>query len=160
LQRHGVEGARVLLRQKGFHEAKVRRLRAILEHHRDWAGPSGHHTSAAGALLRLAEDYVNAVRLYGTKVTRAAALSAVAKAGGTLYHPALAQVMVNALGLHPPGTPLELADGRVVRVAAPPASPDRFGRPLVQATQPGTRLPAGPTFDLGAGDVVRRVLPG
>jgi len=144
LQRHGVEGARVFLRQKGFHEAKVRRLRAILEHHRDWAGAAAR-PSAAGALLRLAEDYVNAVRLYGAKVTRA---------------PALAQVMVNALGLHPPGSLLELADGRVVRVAAPPASAERFARPVVQHTQPGTRLPAGPAFDLEEGEIVRRVLPG
>jgi len=85
--------------------------------------------------------------------------SAVARAAGTLYQPALAQVMVNALGLHPPGTVLELADGRMVRVAAPPASPDRFARPVVQVAQPGTRLPTGPPFDVGA-EAVRRVLPG
>jgi hypothetical protein len=159
LRRHGVEGARILLRQKGFHEAKVRRLRAVLEHHRDWSGPSAR-PSAAGALLRLAEDYTNAVRLYGAKITRTAALSAIARAGGALYHPSLAQVLVNALGLHPPGTVLELGDGRVVRVAAPPASRDRFDRPVVQLTQPGTRLPVGPVFDLERGDAIRRVLPG
>jgi hypothetical protein len=159
LQRHGVEGSRVLLRQKGFHEAKVRRLRAILEHHRDWSGPAAR-PSAAGALLRLAEDYVNAVRIYGAKITRASALSAMVRAGGSLYQPALAQVMVNALGLHPPGTLLELADGRVVRVAAPPPSPERFAQPVVQHTLPGTRLPAGPVFDLEAGDSIRRALPG
>jgi hypothetical protein len=159
LERHGVEGARVLLRQKGFHEAKVRRLRAVLEHHRDWAAPAGR-PSAAGAILRLAEDYVNAVRFYGAKVTRSAALSAMLRAGGTLYQPALAQVMVNALGLHPPGTLLELSDGRVVRVAVPPFSPDRFARPVVQHTQPGTRFPAGPVFDLEVGETIRRALPG
>lgn len=159
LHRHGVEGARVLLRQRGFHEAKVRRLRAILEHHRDFAGPAGP-PSAAGAILRLAEDYVNAVRLYGAKVTRGQALSAVARAAGTLYHPELAQVMVNTLGMHPPGTLLELGDGRIVRVAYPPASRERFARPAVQHTQPGTRLPAGPVFDLEPGDQVRRALPG
>ena len=159
LHRHGVEGARVLLRQRGFHEAKVRRLRAVLEHHRDHAGPAGP-PSAAGAMLRLAEDYVNAVRLYGAKVTRGQALSAIHRAAGTLYDPTLAQVMVNALGLHPPGSLLELGDGRIVRVAIPPASPQRFARPAVQHTQPGTRLPAGPVFDLEPSDVIVRALPG
>jgi len=159
LRRHGVEGARVLLRQRGFHEAKVRRLRAILEHHRDFAGPAGP-PSAAGALLRLAEDYANAIRLYGTKITRAQALSAIQRSAGTLYHPGLAQVMVNALGRHPPGTLLELGDGRVVRVAAPPSGPERFDRPLVQHTLPGTRLPAGPPFELEPGDTIARALPG
>jgi hypothetical protein len=159
LQRHGVEGARVLLRQKGFHEAKVRRLRAVLEHHRDFAGAAGR-PSPGGALLRLAEDYVNAVRFYGARITRAAALAAVARAGGALYHPALAQVMVNALGAWPPGSLIALADGRVVRVAVPPASPDRFARPVVQHTDPTTRNAVGPTFDLGPGDAIAQALPG
>lgn len=156
LQRHGVEGARVLLRQKGFHEAKVRRLRAILEHHRDYADPDAR-PSPGGALLRLAEDYVNAVRFYGARITRAAALSAVQRAGGTLYSPALAQVLVNALGAHPPGSLLELRDGAVVRVAAPPASKARFALPVVQHTDPGTRRPVGPVHDLVPGDVARAI---
>lgn len=159
LERHAVEGARVMLRQRGFHDAKVRRVRAILEHHRDAAGPAGP-PSAEGAILRLAEDYSNALRIYGARVTRADVLGAMLRAGGRCYHPALAQVLVNALGRHPPGTLLELADGRVVRVAAPPASPDRWEHPVVQDADPATRAPAGPLVDLAGGAAVRRVLPG
>jgi hypothetical protein len=159
LERHAVEGARVMLRQRGFHDAKVRRLRAILEHHRDAAGPAGA-PSAGGAILRLAEDYSNAIRLYGARVTRADVLGGMLRAGGRYYHPALAQVLVNALGRHPPGSLLELADGRVVRVAAPPASPERWERPPVQALDPATRAPSGPLLDLADGPPVRRVVPG
>jgi hypothetical protein len=159
LERHALEGARVLLRQRGFHDAKVRRLRAILEHHRDVAGPAGP-PSAAGAILRLAEDYSNAIRLYGARVTRADVLGAMLRAGGRYYHPALAQVLVNALGRHPPGTVLELAGGRLVRVAAPPASPERWELPLVQPLDPATRAPAGPLVDLAGEAAVRAVLPG
>jgi len=159
LERHALEGARVMLRQRGFHDAKVRRLRAILEHHRDAAGPAGP-PSAAGAILRLAEDYSNAIRLYGDRVTRADVLGAMLRAGGRYYHPTLVQVLVNALGRHPPGTLLELGDGRVVRVAAPPASPSRWEIPLVQAIDPASRAPVGPLVDLAAGPVVKRVLPG
>lgn len=159
LQKHGLEGARVLLRKKGFHEAKVRRVRAVLEHHRDYSSPLGR-PSLGGALLRLAEDYANAIRFYGTKVTRPDVLGAIVRAGGTLYDPVLAQLMVNSLGAFPPGTFLLLGDGRLVRVAAPPTGPERFHVPLVQYTDPATRLPAGELFDLSPAEDVREVLPG
>jgi hypothetical protein len=93
-------------------------------------------------------------------VTRADALGAMLRAGGRYYHPALAQVLVNVLGRHPPGTLLELADGRIARVAAPPASPDRWELPPVQHLDPVSRAPAGPLLDLATGPGVRRVLPG
>ena len=40
-ERHAAVGARLMLRQKGFHEAKTRRLLAILQHHRDANDPLG-----------------------------------------------------------------------------------------------------------------------
>ncbi len=157
--RHPLEGARVVLRQRGFHEAKVRRLRAILEHHRDFATP-GARPTPGGAILRLAEDYVNVARLYGARVLRADALGAMLKAGGTLYHPLLAQVLVNALGRHPPGTLLELDDGRFARVAAPARSPDLWDRPLVRAIDPRTRQLSPEIIDLAKGPPIRRAVPG
>jgi hypothetical protein len=159
LARHGVEGARVVLRQRGFSEAKVRRLRAVLEHHRDFADPA-HRPSVGGATLRLAEDYANVVRLFGTKVTRADALGAMLKASGTYYHPVLAQLLVNALGRHPPGTLLELGDGRLARAAAPARGAGLWDRPLVRLLDPATRQPAGEYLDLATGGAVRRALPG
>jgi hypothetical protein len=157
--RHPLEGARVVLRQRGFQEAKVRRLRAVLEHHRDFATP-GARPSAAGALLRLAEDYVNVARLFGARVLRADALGAMVRGAGTLYHPVLVQALVNALGRHPPGTLLELEDGRFARVAAPARSPELWEHPLVRVLDPRTREPALEVLDLAQGPRVRRAVPG
>ena len=157
--RHPLEGARVVLRQRGFHEAKVRRLRAILEHHRDQATP-GARPTPAGTILRMAEDYTNVNRLFGARVMRADALGAMVKGGGTLYHPVLVQVMVNALGRHPPGTLLELEDGRLVRVAAPARSAELWAKPLVRPLDPRTRELGPDVLDLAEGPRVRRALPG
>ncbi|HVO18358.1 MAG TPA: HD domain-containing protein [Anaeromyxobacter sp.] len=157
--RHSLEGARVVLRQRGFQEAKVRRLRAVLEHHRDFATPNAR-PSPGGAILRLAEDYVNVTRLYGTQVLRADALGALVKGGGTLYHPVLSQVLVNTLGRHPPGTLLELEDGRYARVAAPARGPELWDRPLVRPLDPRTRELMAEVIDLARGPRIRRAVPG
>jgi HD-GYP domain-containing protein (c-di-GMP phosphodiesterase class II) len=157
--RHPLEGARVVLRQRGFHEAKVRRLRAVLEHHRDLATP-GARPSPGGAILRLAEDYANVARLFGTRVLRADALGAMLKGGGTFYHPVLAQVMVNALGRHPPGTLLELEDGRYARVAGPARSPELWELPLVRVLDLRTRELGPEPLDLAGGPAIRRAVPG
>lgn len=159
LARHSLEGARILLRQRGLSEAKLRRLRAVLEHHRDFADAAAR-PSTFGAILRLAEDYVNVVRLYGAKVTRDAALGAMLKAGGRLYQPALAQLLVNALGRFPPGSLLELDDGRWGRSTAPARGADLWDKPLVRLLDPATRQPTGGLVDLARGGAVRRALPG
>ena len=149
----------MVLRQRGFQEAKVRRLRAVLEHHRDFATPNAR-PSPAGAILRLAEDYVNVARLYGGRVLRADALGAMVKGGGTLYHPVLAQVLVNTLGRHPPGTLLELEDGRYARVAAPPRGPESWDRPPARLLDPRTRQPGAEVIELARGPRIRRAVPG
>jgi hypothetical protein len=148
--RHPLEGARVILRQRGFHEAKVRRLRAT---------PNARPTPG-GAILRFAEDYANLARLYGARVLRADALGAMAKAGGQVYHPVIAQVTINALGRHPPGTLLELEDGRFARVAAPARSPDLWALPLVRPVDPRTRQLSAEIVDLVKGPRIRRAVPG
>jgi hypothetical protein len=157
--RHPLEGARVVLRQRGFQEAKVRRLRAVLEHHRDFAAPSAR-PSTAGAILRLAEDYANVGRLFGARVLRTDALGAMLRGAGTLYHPALVQALVNALGRHPPGTLLELEDGRYARSAAPARAPELWDVPLVRLVDPHSRALAPEVLDVARLPRVRRAIPG
>ncbi len=82
---------------------------------------------------------------------RADALGAMLKGGGTLYHPVLVQVMVNALGRHPPGTLLELEDGRYARVVAPARSAELWDRPLVRLLDLRTRQLAPEVVDLATG---------
>ena len=155
LQRHPGEGARLLLRQRGFHEAKLRRVRAVLDHHRDFAGRQGP-PSLAGCLLRLSDDYANLLRLWPGRVSPADALGAVAGAAGRLYHPALVQLAVNSLGRYPPGTLLELEDGRFARSISPVRSPATFAAPLARLQDPAP----GAVLDLAKGPRVRRALPG
>jgi HD-GYP domain-containing protein (c-di-GMP phosphodiesterase class II) len=157
--RHTLEGARMVMRQRGFHEAKVRRLRAVLEHHRDLATPNARPTPG-GAVLRLAEDYTNVSRLFGARVLRADALGAMRKASGTMYHPVLVQVMINVLGRHPPGTLLELEDGRYARVCAPARSPDLWDKPLARPLDPRPRELRPQVLDLAKGPGIRRAVPG
>jgi len=159
LARHPIEGVRVVLRQRGFSEAKVRRLRAVLEHHRDQADPAGA-PSLMGSILRIAEDYANVGRLYGAKVLRADALGAMVKASGAAYHPVLVQLLVNALGRHPPGTLVELEGGALGRVTAPARSPETWDRPLVRLLDRRTHQPTGELVDLAQGGTLRRALPG
>jgi hypothetical protein len=159
LARHPGEGARIMLRQRGFHVAKLRRLRAVLDHHRDHAEPRGT-PSREGELLRIAEDYTTLLRLYARRISPADALGAIARAAGRYYHPTIAQLMVNALGRYPPGTLLELDDGRLVRSVAPVRSRDTFDKPLVRPIDRETGAAVGDRLDLALGGAVRRVLPG
>jgi hypothetical protein len=159
LARHPGEGARLLLRQRGYHEAKLRRLRAVLDHHEDHASPRGT-PSVLGEIIRLAEDYATVVRVYGARVSPADALGAMARAAGTFYHPALAQLLVNVLGRYPPGTLLELEDGRFARAVAPVRSRETFATPLARLCDPRTRALAPERLDLAAGPRIVRALPG
>lgn len=159
LARHPGEGARVLLRQRGFSDAKVRRLRAVLDHHRSQAEPRGR-PSGVGSILRIAEDYSSFVRVYGQRITAGDVLAAMSRAAGAYYHPALTQLLVNSLGRFPPGTLLELADGRRARSTSPVRSPERFAAPLARFVDPATGEASGPILDLAAGPAVKRALPG
>ncbi|HEX9289319.1 MAG TPA: hypothetical protein VF904_07350 [Anaeromyxobacteraceae bacterium] len=159
LARHPAEGARLMLRQRGFHPAKLRRLRAVLDHHRDHVEPRGK-PSALGEVLRLAEDYTTVLRVYGSRVSPADALGAIARAAGRAYHPVLAQVMVNVLGRYPPGTLLELEDGSFGRSISPVRSRETFAAPLVRIYDPMTRQPSGACRDLAQDGAIRRALPG
>lgn len=159
LARHPGEGARVLLRQRGFNAAKLRRLRAVLDHHCDHAGP-GAAPPGLGAILRAAEDYTTLLRVHGARISPSDALGALQRAAGRYYDPAVVQLLVNALGAYPPGTLLELGDGRYARSVSPARSPETFARPLVRVYDLRTRALSGARVDLALGGVVRRVLPG
>jgi hypothetical protein len=159
LVRHPAEGARVMLRQRGFHPAKLRRLRAVLDHHRDHVEPRGR-PSVLGQVLRLAEDYATLLRVHAGRISPADALGSISAAAGRTYHPVLAQVMVNALGLYPPGTLLELEDGRYARSVSPVRSPETFGTPLVRIYDLRTRALSAERHDLAVQGAIRRSLPG
>jgi HD domain-containing protein len=130
LEAHGLSGARLMLRQKGFHEAKVRRVLALLHHHAD----ANHGTPRPGLfarILRIAEDYDSLARRAGTH-SPTMALSFMARRAGDRYDPALFQLFLNTMGAYPPGTMLLAEDGRVLRSVSLVRGPDTFAAPLAR----------------------------
>jgi hypothetical protein len=147
-ERHAAAGARLMLRQRGFHEAKTRRVLAILQHHRDANDPL--RPGLFGRVLRVAEDYDTLARR-GGKLPPTMALAAMLKWSGTRYDAVLLQLLVNALGAYPPGTLLRLEDGRVVSSVAPARGPETFAQPLARCLRlaDGSEAPADlPLVDL------------
>jgi hypothetical protein len=153
-ERHPSAGALLLLRQRGFHEAKVRRVLAILQHHRD--ANDRLRPGLFGRILRVAEDYDTLARRSG-RLSPTLALAAMLKWAGTRYDAVVLQLLINALGAYPPGALLRLEDGRVVRSAGPARSPETFATPLARCLRlaDGSPAPADlPLVDLrGAGPV-------
>ena len=90
---HPSAGARLLLRQRGFHLSKVRRVRAVLGHHASSAPRFGRRPAALARLLHIAEDYDTLVRRAGLAPREA--LARMAGASGSLYDPLLIQAFVN-----------------------------------------------------------------
>ena len=141
LERHPVTGARLLLQQKGFHEGKMRRVLAVLQHHRD--ADAKPRPCLFARIVRLAEDYDTLVHR-GKRIAPTYALAAMAKWSGTRYDPVLLQLLVNALGAYPPGSLLRLADGRVVRTIAPAFTREAFAHPLARCVRLADGSPAAP----------------
>ena len=159
-ERHAAEGARLMVRQRGFHEAKMRRVLAVLQHHRD--ANDRLHPGLFGRILRVAEDYDTLARRGGKAPTMA--LAAMLKWSGTRYDAVLLQLLVNALGAYPPGTLLRLADGRVLRSAVPARSAEAFAHPRARCLRLADGSPAPPDLplvDLRGGEQMQllRALP-
>ena len=133
-ERHGSAGARLLLRQRGFHEARIHRLLAVLEHHEDYDSRAGK-PSLFGRILRVAEDYDNLTYSEECRYCPAMALAYMAGKSGRDYDPLLLQMLINAVGCYPPGTLLRLADGREVRSDSLVRSPASFNKPLCVVTR-------------------------
>jgi hypothetical protein len=138
---HPLAGARLLMHQRGFHEAKTRRVLAALQHHR--AANEHPHPGLFGRIIRIAEDYDTLSRRSG-KLSPTMALATMLKAAGTLYDPVLLQLLINTLGAYPPGTLLQLEDGRVVRCVTPGPGSERFASPIARCVNLADGTPAPP----------------
>ena len=133
-ERHPAAGARMLLRQRGFHQAKIARALATLEHHRDFNDKRGT-PSLFGRIIRIAEDYSNLLRRKGGGYTPREALQRMASLKGSAYDPILLQIFINTLGAYPPGTLLELKGGYVVVSRGLVRSPQTFDKPVARLLQ-------------------------
>ncbi len=127
---HPAAGARLLLKQRGFHEAKVRRALVALEHHLDFKGPYGT-PALFSRIVRVADDYEALVRLDGGNVPPPTALGCLAGAAGARYDPVLLQLFLNRMGAFPPRTFLRLEDGRIGLSVSLVRGPETFAAPRV-----------------------------
>ena len=130
---HEVAGARMLLRQRGFHEGKIRRVQATLEHHT----PAEGRPSLFARILRIVDDYdvLVAPRPGAPQLPPPTAQAAMWAARGTLYDPDLLALFVRMMGLYPPGSLLELSDGRWVVSLSGGRDAERFAWPVARAVR-------------------------
>ncbi|MDP2307613.1 MAG: HD domain-containing protein [Pseudomonadota bacterium] len=156
--RHGSAGARLLLKQRGFHQAKVKRLLVAYEHHRALdARPSLY-----ARIVRVADDFDTLTRhrpggaLYGPSD----ALARMCGASGELYDPAILQAFINRIGRYPPGTLLRLEDGRWVVAVSGARSPETFAKPACRVVRDaeGNAVTDGDLVDLAVEGVVENVI--
>jgi len=142
-ERHGAAGARMLLRQRGFHESKVLRALGALHSHTRFDDPAGR-PPLFGRILHVCESY-DAMTVLGPDTREPpAALAALQGEAGRRYDPVVVQALVNGLGRFPPGTHLKLSDGRRVRVTALPKGRADWGRPRCRLVHDAAGLaPAG-----------------
>jgi hypothetical protein len=130
-ERHPVAGARQLLRQRGFRDEKLRRMLAVMEHHRDFDDGTGREPpSLFGRILRIAEDYDNLCRRGGLWLSPAEALRRMRPRAGSYYDPVLLQAFFNCVGKYPPGSVMRLEDGRQVRSVSLCRSRETWDKPL------------------------------
>lgn len=140
-ERHGSAGTRAFLRQRGFHAAKVRRMLVCLQHHRRY--DSQPKPSLFSRIVKIADDFDTFTRIRPDGPTYAPphALRKMISGSGTEYDPDLLQVFVNAVGLYPPGSLLQLKDRSWGLVVSGARTPEQFATPLVRVVRLGTGDP-------------------
>jgi len=148
-ERHGAAGARIILKQRGFHQAKIYRALSALEHHRDYLYEAGKPALFA-RIIRIAEDYSNMSSRRGGGFNPHEALARMANGSGKRYDPSLIQIFVNLMGRYPPGTLLDveipLTTGTYTFIMMSNSlvrSPETFAQPLCRLIQlpDGTECP-------------------
>lgn len=158
--RHGSAAVRSLLAQRGFHEARIHRMLACLEHHRRHDAPGG--ASLFARILHIADDFETFTRHRpgGAMMSPPTALARMYAARGSEYDPELLQLFVNRVGRYPPGSVLELDDGRWVLVISGARSPELFDQPLTEEVRmaDGTEPVMPARVDLAREGAVRRVV--
>jgi hypothetical protein len=160
--RHTQAGLRILLRQRGFHKAKLRRLLTVLQHHRGLDDPHGT-PSLYARIVHVADDYDIMTRFRvgrGPLTTPPDAIARLAGQAGKAYDPLIVQLLINILGPFPPGSLLQLADNRAVVVVSGVRSPATFDKPLVKVLRlaSGARPSSQTILDLAAGPPIVSVL--
>jgi HD-GYP domain-containing protein (c-di-GMP phosphodiesterase class II) len=153
---HTFFGVKELSRMKALREASEAMFVA-LQHHVHLNG-NGYPRRPGGWNLRLfsrictVADYFDAMTASRTyqkvPVTPDKALRFILEKSGTIFDPFIAKVFIQAMGLYPAGTIVELDTKEVAVVVKQNTSPRLIHRPLVELVDP-----ENPGFDLGVADL-------
>ena len=137
---HPVATLRVLLRQRGFHTARLRRQLAAADHHR----PLDHRPSLFGRILHICDDFdtLTRARADGPLMAPAVALRRMGSLAGSAYDPVLFQAFVNEVGRYPAGSFLRLGDGRVGITISGGRDEARWALPVVRVLTEADGTPA------------------
>lgn len=157
---HPLATLRVLLRQRGFHTAKLRRQLAAADHHRAWS----RGASLYGRILHICDDYdtLTRARKDGAMASPAAALRRMATGAGTEYDPVIFQLFVNAVGRYPAGTFVRLDGGQVAVSISGGRDRDRWALPVVRVVQEADGTPCADPYEIDlaqSGGIVGEVDP-
>jgi hypothetical protein len=160
-ERHSRAGLRVLLRQRGFHRAKLRRLLTVLQHHYAFDDRRGLPALYA-RIVHIADDYDTLTRYragQGPILSTPDCLARMAAQAGKAYDPMLMQLFCNVMGRFPPGAILSLVDGHTVLSISMVRSSETFDKPLCKVIRrPDGSTPESDTFlDLAQGGKVAKV---
>ena len=158
---HTMQGARVLLRQRGFHEAKIRRLLVNLQHHTRY--DETPRPSLFARIIKIADNYDTFTRNRppdGPLMIPYDTVGRMLGSSGSHYDPTLLQLMVNSLGRYPPGSLLELEDQRWAMVTSGARSEETFETPLCVITRlaDGSEPKEAVTLDLAEDGKIQRVI--
>jgi hypothetical protein len=162
LEQHTRGGLKVLLRQRGFYQAKIRRLLAVIQHHRRF-DLAGGPPSLYARIIHIADDFDILTRFRPGRGPIHAipdAMARMAAGSATHYDPDLFQAFANAVGPFPPGSLLQLADGHVVVSVSGVRSRETFAAPLCRVIRaPDGSQPDGqPSLELAGAAKVAGIL--
>ncbi len=129
---HQQAGMALLLRHRGFHESKVRRLLGIAEHHLN-AHPTNKQPEPKlfSRIIRTADVYdtLTSALCGGKPLSPTEAFEHMRSGIEKQFDGLLLQLLVNRLGHYPPGTIVAIDDGTVAVSMGHNGTPETFERP-------------------------------
>ncbi len=136
---HPAVGARLLLEEGTVHEGMLKAAIVAYEHHAQFdrngfprVDYALHLTSRVVAIADCYESLTTTRAYREIPYTTQEALSLMQAKSGTLFDPVLFKVFVNALGVYPVGTLVELSTGEVGIVQVSPSGDAKPSQPTVR----------------------------
>jgi HD-GYP domain-containing protein (c-di-GMP phosphodiesterase class II) len=138
---HPARGARMLLEEGTSHEGMLKAAIAAFEHHAGW-DRSGfpaieHEPHVVSRIVTVADAYDSLTAGPGRPAPLAPPDALARMLARKDLDPLLVKVFVNALGIYPVGSLVELSTGETAIIAGPPSAEGALDRPRVRVVRRG-----------------------